>query len=401
MSKGALPKGYAFVPKGNVYITSNCRKLTQEKARPVFTVIDAKNRQIGIGVPTDVYLVVQFKETETRANRAANVLKRDEGMAKGFERDTRDAFPQIPASSLRNVSKIALEKGKGKVGRTGKLDVQRKVHLAVRAHIRHCETDYDKLLRNGVAREDARQRIEAKIQEVCRAWGGGSQSKHGKPAKTPKSPTRPSTKAVQAAKRVKHENLDQEVNNVETSRLTAADSIDAILREAEGASPAASNLFARHAMRSHRQDAAVANVASRDLEATKPQTASPNTSTPKVVPTAASFRERRAPKPTVPQPLAAGPAGANTPRTSRTTQILDHQDRARIRRCIARIAKVEDMLTRECRRRMRKLRTIESLYRRINATLTGAAIDKIEHSAAARKNLVRRLRLAMRAARSS
>ncbi|KAG8157120.1 hypothetical protein KVR01_013110 [Diaporthe batatas] len=391
VSKSALPKGYAFVPKGNVYITSNCRKQTQERDRPVFTVIDARGRQIGIGVPTSIYLAVQFRETETRADRAANVLKRDEGLARGFEKDIVKAFPQIPPSSLRSVSRIALEKGKGKVGRTGKLDVQRKVHLAVRAHVRHCETDYDKLLRSGVAREDARQRIEARVQEVCRAWGGGSHAKSGKPAKTPKSPAaRLSTKAAQAAKRVNHDDLDQEVDEMETSGLTAADSIDAILREAEAASPAGDNIFARHAMRSQRQDPAVAK-------------ASPSNT--KVVPTAASFRERRTPKPTTtPTTTPAQPPAANPPakiRTSRpnTTRLTDHEDRARaqVRRGIAGIGRVENALTRECRRRMSKFRTVEKLYGRISETLADAAVDRIRRSSMARRNLVRRLRLAVRA----
>ncbi|POS74438.1 hypothetical protein DHEL01_v207161 [Diaporthe helianthi] len=331
--KGALPSGYAFVPKGNVYITTNCRKLTQQRGRSVLTVIDEKNRQIGIGVPKDIYLVVQFKDTETRDDRAANVVKRDEGIAKGFEKDIMREFPNIPSNSLRNVLKIALEKGKGKVGRTGKLDMQRKVHLAVRAHIRHCETDYDKLLRSGVAREDARQRIEAKIQEVCRAWGGGSQSMRGKAAaKTTRSPARSRTKVlVQATKTVKLEEAEHEkamhMHNTETSRLTAVDSIDAILTAAaETATPTVTNVFARQAMRARREDAMVTRVTSSNTTPTKQHTststASPSTTTPKVIPTAASFRERRTPKPTLTQPLVVA---ASPRRASQTTHVQQQQ----------------------------------------------------------------------------
>ena len=106
MSKGALPSRYSFVPKGNVYITSNCRKLTQERGRSVFIVVDAKNQQIGIGVPTEVYVGVQFKEKDTRADRAANVIKRDEGIAKSFQSEIMKEFPQIPSNSLRLLTHI-------------------------------------------------------------------------------------------------------------------------------------------------------------------------------------------------------------------------------------------------------------------------------------------------------
>lgn len=397
MSKRALPSGYSFVPKGNVYITSNCRKSTQERGRSVFTVIDAKNQQIGIGVPTDIYLGVQFKERETRADRAANVLKRDESIAKSFQKEIMKEFPQIPSDSLRKTLKIALEKGKGKVGRTGKLDVRRKVHLAVRAHIRHCETDYDTLLRNGIAREDARKQVEAKIQEVFKAWRGGLQTMRAKPANTPKSPVRPNTKVVQATKRVQQEDTGQVTNNTRALSLTAADSVDFILREAQTASLALNQTIftARHAMRAHRQKASVEKVVVTKSTPTKPQKPTSIKPKPGVVPTAASFRERRTPKPRIIQPVACSPPRKQAGRTKQTTTSLDglrRADRVRIERWVAHVDRIEHNILAKCRRPLKKLRTIAAFHDRINAILADAAVKRIQPTAAARENLVMRLR---------
>ena len=390
VSKGALPSRYSFVPKGNVYITSNCRKLTQERGCSVFIVVDTKKQQIGIGVPTEVYVGVQFKERDTRADRAANVIKRDEGIAKGFESEIMKEFSQIPPNSLRNVLKIALEKGKGKVGRTGKLDVQRKVHLAVRAHIRHCETDYDMLLRTGVAREDARKQIEARIQDVCKAWGGSLQTTRVKPAKTLKpSSVRPNSKVLQATQQVKRDSTRQPTKDKEVSSLTAADSVDFILREAT-----------RRAMRAHREKGGMAKVDTTKTKPQKQQIPSPDTSSPKVVATAASFRERRTPKLRVTQPITPSPSRVNERWANPNMPNLEHENRAQILRLIARIDRLEHSLTmrrkKKDRRRVTRLTTIVSLHGQINGILADAAIQMIETSAAARRDLVRRLRRTVR-----
>ncbi|KKY32155.1 hypothetical protein UCDDA912_g07889 [Diaporthe ampelina] len=276
--KCSLPSGYSFVPKGNVFITRNCRRLTQACGCSVYVVIDAKNEPIGIGVPTEIHVGVQSKETDTRAERAANVLKRDGGIAKGFQKEIMKIFPKIPPDALRNVSRIALQKGKGKVGRVGKLNVQRRARLAVWAHVRHCETDYDVLLRNGVPREDARHRVEAKIKEVCKVWGSGSQTTRGKPGKTSTSTSSPGTAASQAIKKTA-----KPVAQITNERKVAV----------------------RNSKRAHRQKQSLIKLGKKDKKLTKQQKGAPKASSSpaRVVATAASFREKRTPKPRVIPPI--------------------------------------------------------------------------------------------------
>ena len=44
------------------------------------------------------------------------------------------------------------------------------IRLAVIAHVRHQDTDYDALLGRGVERNDARQRVQARIEQVLSDW---------------------------------------------------------------------------------------------------------------------------------------------------------------------------------------------------------------------------------------
>lgn len=391
--KGCLPNGYSFVPKGNVFITSNCRKKTQESGRSVYLVIEGKKKQIGLGVPTEIYLAVQFKEMETRAERAANVVKRDEGMAKGFQKEIMNIFPQIPADALRNVAKIALQKGKGKVGRVGKLDVQRKAGLAVWAHIRHCETDYDALLKRGTPREEARKQVEAKIKEVCKAWGAGSQPTHGKSRKTSKSLTRPNIKSLQATKGRK------KINPLEPKRITKTSSSRTAITSAASSKTSKKagqftnerNAAIRHARMAHRQKPSLGNLTQDGKKPTKQQQAVPKPSKPEVIATAASFRERRTPK-----PRFVLPPKVETKKINPNMLDLDREQRGRIFRRFAQIKRIEHThkISRKKRRRsdMTSLDRIESLNNEINEILTEFSIQVIECSAAARQELCRRLR---------
>lgn len=172
ITRAAVPKGYSFVPKGNMFITGNCRRHTQAAGHAVYVIINNgdKKTTIGIGVPTNIYLQVQLDEMNTRAERASKVLKRDEAIAKEFEKAIMKDFPRIPATAVPRVLERALEKGKGKVGRTSTLDVSKKAVLAVRAHIRHCHTDYDMLLRGGMSKDEARMEVASKVYDLDESW---------------------------------------------------------------------------------------------------------------------------------------------------------------------------------------------------------------------------------------
>ncbi|KAK9799183.1 hypothetical protein AB5N19_04732 [Seiridium cardinale] len=198
-----MPKGYVFVAKGDRYITGNCRKQTQAAGQTVYAVVDKNNHAIGIRVPYAVHSDVLASEALTRQDRAAVVQKRDDALKCNFRETVQKLFPKAPVEDIPKIVTRAMEKGSGRVGRTSKIDIEGKAKLAVKAHIRHCHTDYDKLLKQRVSRETARQLTLSKTRETVMAWGGSADQKKAR-KKVKKS--RPSSKSeqgrVQSAKKL-------------------------------------------------------------------------------------------------------------------------------------------------------------------------------------------------------
>lgn len=188
-----MPAGYCFVPKGNVYVTKNCRKNTQEAKKMVYSVVDSPGakriKTLGIRVPAEIYRQIVESELQTRDRRAAVVQKRDDAGLRAFELEVGRLFPKAPAAAAASIAKHTLVKRSKRVGRTGAIDIDKKVRLAVTAHIRHRYTDYDALLKQGTSREDARSKIWGAIVEVADKWagrpgslrgGGGGSARRGK-----------------------------------------------------------------------------------------------------------------------------------------------------------------------------------------------------------------------------
>ena len=90
---------------------------------------------------------------------------------KRFAKRIREVFPGCP-NRERSIAELACRKYSGRVGRSAaakQLD-EDSVRLAVIAHVRHEETDYDALLGRGVDRYDARRRVQARIEQVLSDW---------------------------------------------------------------------------------------------------------------------------------------------------------------------------------------------------------------------------------------
>jgi len=64
----------------------------------------------------------------------------------------------------------------GRVGRSSSAKTldESAVRLAVAAHVRHGETQYDDLLMEGQDRFDARERVQPKVEEILEKWTSGS-----------------------------------------------------------------------------------------------------------------------------------------------------------------------------------------------------------------------------------
>lgn len=167
-----MPQGYTFVPKGNVYITKNCRKKTHEAERSLYVVLDKRKKLVGLRCPTSIYEMVVSQDQATAPQRAEAVLKRDAAIEDNFEEALLGLFPKMPKTEVQQVLKHALKKRSRRVGRTSRVSLQDRVKLAVHAHIRHVHTDYDQLLKQGSNKSRARQEVWDRLGEVARQWGG-------------------------------------------------------------------------------------------------------------------------------------------------------------------------------------------------------------------------------------
>jgi hypothetical protein len=186
-----MPDGYVLVPKGDVYITRHCRSKTKESGRTVYvvyvSVITRHNyrarqltrsqnrtgkRTLGIRVPEEIHEEVLESAAETKESRASAVQARDAKDLSKSRELLKSEFPLMPKETLKIILEHAFLKGSGRVGRTGMISDERKILLAVEAHIRHVHTPYEKLLDEGVSRKDAREQVWSTIQAVERAWQG-------------------------------------------------------------------------------------------------------------------------------------------------------------------------------------------------------------------------------------
>jgi len=110
---------------------------------------------------------------EARRTREAGrreVLDRE--YVEEYSRRIRHRFPGMPAGLEKKISEHACLKHSGRVGRSegAKKFTERTITLAVVAHVRHEETEYDELLMSGVDRLDARSLVREKIDDVLDKW---------------------------------------------------------------------------------------------------------------------------------------------------------------------------------------------------------------------------------------
>ncbi|CAG7920305.1 unnamed protein product [Penicillium olsonii] len=168
-----MPEGYVLVPKGDVYITRHCRSKTKDISKIVYVVYNRTGkRTLGIRIPEEIYTAVLVSAAATKESRASAVESRDKKDLSKSRALLEAEFPFMPADSLQTILEHAFLKGSGRVGRTGMISDEKKVLLAVEAHIRHVHTPYEDLLDGGVDRQKAREMVRKSILDVERVWQG-------------------------------------------------------------------------------------------------------------------------------------------------------------------------------------------------------------------------------------
>lgn len=214
-----VPKGYGFLRKGNPYLTSLCRRETTQAKRTLYVVKDG-SAVLGLRAPKWILAKVFQAERETRAKRKDNVQSRDNSAKEKFLQALGEQFPHLPEAEADKVASRAMKKRSGRVGRTGTLNLDTKVRLAVAAHARHGHTDYDERMKRRENREKARKAVHGDILKVMSAWKGDN--KQHKAKKRRKSEKEDAT----CAKRPRRTSSRQKKEEPEVISLLSSDESD-------------------------------------------------------------------------------------------------------------------------------------------------------------------------------
>jgi len=106
---------------------------------------------------------------ERRSEREENI---DAHYRSEFARHIRELYPRCAEAEAVAIAEHACRKYSGRVGRSA--DAKRfdpeAIALAVRAHIRHVHTDYDRLLGSGWERHEARAQVTDQVERILAHW---------------------------------------------------------------------------------------------------------------------------------------------------------------------------------------------------------------------------------------
>jgi hypothetical protein len=95
---------------------------------------------------------------------------------RSFAERVSEVYPFCPPGREQVIADHACRIYSGRVGRSSAAKAldEKAVRLAVTAHIRHTETNYDGLLLRGVDRRDARETVYSAVSRVLDRWEHGN-----------------------------------------------------------------------------------------------------------------------------------------------------------------------------------------------------------------------------------
>lgn len=169
-----------FLPAGDTALTRRSRKHSKLSA-VVLKWSRARKRYERQGLLVENEALEQAEEEceadlEQRESRRELATHRraeiDQEFLKSFAGRIRELYPNCPADRERIIAEHACRKYSGRVGRSAaaKELADEAVELAVKAHVRHAETNYDELLLQSWDRADARGQVAPQVSKILREW---------------------------------------------------------------------------------------------------------------------------------------------------------------------------------------------------------------------------------------
>lgn len=175
-----------YLPTGDTALTRRARKhstlsavaLRWKKARKRFERQGVLVEKLALEKAEEECLSDEVLR-EKRRERGAIIRQRlNVEYIDKFAKKIRELFPHCPEGEEIQIAEHACLKNSGRIGRSAvaKEFSDTAITLATIAHIRHTMTEYDSLLANGFAREDAREEIRDELDEIIDEWRKGSSS---------------------------------------------------------------------------------------------------------------------------------------------------------------------------------------------------------------------------------
>jgi len=187
-NKGALCLACAdldelvFLPSGDAALTRRARKHSVLSAVVLkFSRVRRRYERQGLLVEENALNEAEAEclaDKEARERRAERQRERqselDQKYVEQFAKKIRDTFPACPVKREFQIAEHACRKYSGRVGRSAAARSfdEGAVLLAVAAHIRHRETNYDELLAAQWDRVDARAQVKHRVDALMRRWQG-------------------------------------------------------------------------------------------------------------------------------------------------------------------------------------------------------------------------------------
>jgi len=115
----------------------------------------------------------EVKRANKNAKAAIKRVTEDKIYVAEFSVAIRNRYPNCPINREVEIAQHACEKYSGRVGRTAnaKQFDGEMIDLAVEAHIRHKETNYDSQFNKGITKRTIRSSVKEDITKVLHRWG--------------------------------------------------------------------------------------------------------------------------------------------------------------------------------------------------------------------------------------
>ena len=171
-----------YLPRGDTALTRRSRKYSDLSAVVVrFSRTRGRYERQGLLVAAAALERAESEclDDEDRRRiareRAAVVREEaDERYIAQFAEQIVSLYPGCPRAEAEQIAAHACRRHSGRIGRSAaakKFDAEA-VELAVKAHVRHLHTRYDRLLAQGWERSDARSAVADQVAEVMDRWRG-------------------------------------------------------------------------------------------------------------------------------------------------------------------------------------------------------------------------------------